>query len=275
MFIGKKKDNKYVHYYFLGIRIWKKRRNKTEKLYIEMVNSFHKLYTMLQNMRTTDLFAQIHHPDVFGKYKDIHSGQDIVIVGAGPTLDKYTPIPGALHIGVNRTYQCEKLKLDYLFVQDGGPVTEAPELTNYRKGECRKFFGIHPIKEVMQFSDSFVKENEAERYYFIKTDPTDAYLTLPLDLAHQPLACSYSVITCAFQFALWCRPRRIYIVGCDCANNGYFQGDCGICKQFLPSDGLQLEWALLADFAKRYYRDVEIISINPVGLKGLFKDQTM
>ena len=31
-------------------------------------------------------------------------------------------------------------------------------------------------------------------------------------------------------------------------------------------------WKKLNFFANRYYPDTEIISINPVGLKGIFKD---
>lgn len=45
-----------------------------------------------------------------------------------------------------------------------------------------------------------------------------------------------------------------------------------ICAQCLPTDELRQEWKCLAEFAKRCYRDIEIISINPVGLRGLFKD---
>ena len=31
-------------------------------------------------------------------------------------------------------------------------------------------------------------------------------------------------------------------------------------------------WLKLRDFIKAFYPDIEIVSINPVGLKGLFKD---
>ena len=33
-----------------------------------------------------------------------------------------------------------------------------------------------------------------------------------------------------------------------------------------------LFWSQLKDFAACYYPDVEIISVNPVGLRGIFKD---
>ena len=35
---------------------------------------------------------------------------------------------------------------------------------------------------------------------------------------------------------------------------------------------MRVSYARLKTFADQYYPDTEIISINPVGLKGLFKD---
>ena len=32
-------------------------------------------------------------------------------------------------------------------------------------------------------------------------------------------------------------------------------------------------WKRMKEFAETYYPDTEIISINPVGLKGVFKDE--
>ena len=32
-------------------------------------------------------------------------------------------------------------------------------------------------------------------------------------------------------------------------------------------------WKKLAEFAEANYPDIEIVSINPVGLKGVFQDQ--
>lgn len=293
-FIGKIKDDKSVRYFLFWIPVWRKKRSGMLKSIMEQKAATARLLDMVQqvvdkqsqlmgelgklretvcNMRTYDLYARFQHPAVFEKYKGIYSGQDMVIVGAGPTLDAYTPIPGAIHVGVNRTYQCRKLELDYLFAQDGGPVTEVPELTNYRKGECKRFFGVHPHPAVTQISDAFVEANAAERYYFVMADSAEVdHYYVPLDLAHQPLSCAHSVITCAFQFALWCHPRRIYLVGCDCSSAGYFKGDSGVCAQWLYTNGLQREWQRMAEFAKRHYRDIEIISINPVGLRGMFKD---
>lgn len=249
-------------------------RDFTEWSQLTIHNHFDKLYTSIQNIRSVDLYARLHHPETFLKYKGLHKGKDIVVVGAGPTLNDYEPIAEAIHIGVNRTYLNKKLELDYLFMQDGGPTNETDDLIHYRKGKCRKFFGVHPISSIGLISETYAAANEAERYYFYNPHPLDSYINPPVDLATQPLTSSFTTVIPAFEFALWCHPRRIYIVGCDCSQAGYFAEDSHL-HQALLVDGVIQEWKRMAEFAKRHYPDVEIVSVNPVGLKGLFKDMVM
>lgn len=69
------------------------------------------------------------------------------------------------------------------------------------------------------------------------------------------------------------RPRRIYIVGTDCSGKGH----CECVKSSETSVEVDFSylikpWKKLKDFAMDYYPDVEVISVNPVGLKGLFTD---
>ena len=44
-------------------------------------------------------------------------------------------------------------------------------------------------------------------------------------------------------------------------------------KLAVSSDRVIQKWMDLKAFAKAFYPDVEIISVNPVGLKGIFKDE--
>ena len=68
-------------------------------------------------------------------------------------------------------------------------------------------------------------------------------------------------------FALWTNPKKIYLVGCDCSG-GYFDD-----LKFKISRGKLIKsWKKVGRFAKLNYPDTEIISVNPIGLKGLFKD---
>ena len=98
------------------------------------------------------------------------------------------------------------------------------------------------------------------------------------DISTNPLCCYWSIVFPAIQFALWTNAKRIYIVGCDCNQNGYFDNKI---QQFPILNGNKLDfnyqgvitgWKKLKEFKYMYYTETEIISVNPVGLKGLFKD---
>lgn len=227
-------------------------------------------FVELETIKNTWIPAMATHSQVFSPYKGCHRGQDIVITAAGPTLDNYQPIPGAIHIGVNRVFLNPRLQLDYLFCIDY-PRLDKELLINYRKNECQKFFGMHHHQS-NSIPIHIVESCNAKLFYFELASPHIPHKLVPYDIAHTPLLLWASVVSAAFQFALWCRPKRIFLVGCDCSSNGYFKGDTSGVKQFLPTDDLKAEWQRLARFAKKIYPDTEIISINPVGLKGLFRD---
>ena len=84
----------------------------------------------------------------------------------------------------------------------------------------------------------------------------------------------------ALQFILYTNPRRIYIVGCDSVPSGHFnsQGEddnekerqIALQKRF--HEGMYNDWLKFKKFTQVYYPETEIISVNPIKLKGLFKD---
>ena len=84
-----------------------------------------------------------------------------------------------------------------------------------------------------------------------------------------PLPDFTSVVFSAVGYALWTTPKKIYIVGADCS-----EGHASSLKINYSSNLSRLieYWKELKNFASWYYPDIEIISVNPVGLKGLFKD---
>ncbi|MBO6281213.1 MAG: hypothetical protein J6N49_01640 [Alphaproteobacteria bacterium] len=92
------------------------------------------------------------------------------------------------------------------------------------------------------------------------------------DLSTTALGCGGTVVLPALQFALWTHPKRIYLVGCDTTTSGYFDNK-KINGNFLVPNELVKKYSEFANFAQQYYPDVEIISINPVGLKGIFNDE--
>ena len=226
--------------------------------------------------RALSLPAASLHQEVFPKYRGINAGKELVIVGAGPTLDDYAPIPGAVHVGVNKTFLCEKLSLDYLFIQDYfEDIQDAADA--YRPGLCKKFYGYHPDPRVRGVPAASAERANAERYFFEDIPVNDpSPFPFPPDIARAALGTFSSIIFPALQFALWTRPKRIYLVGCDCSSLGYCSGilDKTAAQTKFPLDVERLlyGWTKMKEFIEKLYPEVEIVSVNPVGLKGWFRD---
>lgn len=211
------------------------------------------------------------HYKTFGKYKNIYSNQDLAIIATGPSLQKYKPISNTINIGINGAVKSE-INLDYFFSIDSDGVAKvAQELS--KKENIVKFFGIlpnHPygLKESNTkntISESTVLKYNANKFYVYSKRPI-----LPThfntDIDSTWLVDGGSSTFSAMQFALFTNPKRIYLVGCDCSS-GYFDGKGG--NDATPFIKV---WKELKKFADIYYPETEIISVNPVGLKGLFTD---
>ncbi len=216
--------------------------------------------------------AAVKHPEIFGKYKGIHRGQDVAIVATGPTLDDYVPIPGVIHIGVNRSFQATHIPLDYLFAIDDLHV-DVDSIANYRPDSCKKFMAYNVMEANRMSPEHVLEACNAERFYFEMGLVHTPWQRIPVDISCSPFLAYESVVTVAFQFALWTRPRRIYLIGCDCSLGGYFQQEKSDVPQFIQVGAVWQSWNKMKDFAAHVHSDVEIVSINPVGLKGLFTDK--
>lgn len=214
--------------------------------------------------------VHLYNKNAFSEYRNVFKDKVVVVVGAGPTLNKYKPIPNAIHIGTNRVHQNKNLKLDFLFRQD---------FKNFDK----EIFDCDVTKFIGNFCDwkldmcpqsVFNKLTNARK--FIINNYSDY---IPVDIDVSPLWHGGSVIYSAMQFALWTNPKRIYLVGCDCAGQvdslhwNHFDDGKDNSHNLVPIKVLVDNWKMLAQFIEYMYPDVEIISINPVGLKGLFKDE--
>ena len=62
----------------------------------------------------------------------------------------------------------------------------------------------------------------------------------------------------ALQWIMFTNPKKLYLVGCDCS---------GAYKDFHL-----YSWVKFKEFVSHNNPDLEIISVNPVSLKGFFKD---
>ena len=258
-------DKYYKKYYILGIKIYKKAIILPSNDIIEIITNNLNRYLIASNL----------HQKTFLPYKNKHYMQDVVLVGAGPSLHNYIPLKNVYHLGLNRVFEYSKIHFDYLF------TTNKTGLEDYEQGfinypNCDKFIGDEYGNQFFQISESFLNKANAKR--FINTAGlVNKKLALFLDT--EPLYASSTVSIQAMQFLLYTNPKRIYLVGIDCSvsNSGHFIGktsEIAQNREDLVNNDLKAieDWKNLKRFAQIYYPDTEIISINPVGLKGLFKE---
>lgn len=231
----------------------------------------------ISRVQQFNLSTYAMHQNAFPQFKNKHNGQDVVVVACGPTAKDYQPVKDAIHIGVNRATHLPQVSLDYLFVMDANDKRKTNQMSDYndyRPDKCIKFYGISGDfidNKLFVPSESDTIKANAIRFR------TDNLIGLRItnngrflyDISTQPLTDCGSVVFSALQFALWTNPRRLFLVGCDCTATGHFNssGD----KTGLPPT-IRNSYSKLKDFAEAYYPNTEIISVNPVGLKGMFKD---
>lgn len=262
----------------LGFKINIKNNSKflIDEIHNEIYSLKNYIDSSFEHNARTDISVAKAHSDIFPQFKNINKGKEVVIVACGPTLNYYEPIKNAIHIGVNRAYKKENLKLDYLFWIDARQNAKEcfKELEKY---DFVKFFGRHcnlecdpilhtfPEKETPQIAEIYADNNKAYKFY--SNFPRD---NIYLDIENNPLMDFGSITFPAIHFALYTHPSKIYLVGCDCSNLGHFNS-----QEQLPWNLQKIKegYLKLKTFAQIYYPDIEIISINPIGLKGLFKEQ--
>lgn len=211
------------------------------------------------------------HQKTFPKYKNSLRDWDVVIVATGqtaqfaPSLSSFTRMK---YVAVNRAITWDKYHFDYCFMQDW--VAVRGYISKIFDYGCTNFFGqiiFPPEDRVFNIPDHIAQRAHAERYHLIAGwGGVPAYHEIDCF----PLPSWGSVTHSALAFLLYTNPRRIYLVGCDTAQTGYF--DKRVKQQQFKIECVKSGYYHLKNIRDTYYPDTEIISINPVGLKGLFHD---
>ena len=169
---------------------------------------------------------------------------------------------------MNASFLKEDLTLEYYFTVHY--VREwAEKLKEY---DFIKFFDINrKFNSADQFPEHVIEENNGRRFFSMSYVPGTQVHT---DIAYYPLMGYGSIIFRAIHFALYTRPKTLFLVGCDCAANGHFDETSDQLAHL--TDIYVSEWLEgfrnVKKFASLHYPDTEIVSVNPVGLKGWFRD---
>lgn len=226
--------------------------------------------------------ASICNRETFLPLKNICKGMEIAVCGAGPSLTYYQPIDGVTHLALNRALLCEKVKFDYFFANDWlGINFFKDKIVEY---DCKKYLGFQGgIDSIYEIPESFRIEAGAMKYY------TDTYISpnqisskLVVDIDKRPISNTYNMGLQVMQVALYMNPSRIYLVGIDASSNGHFtKGGLSeknedkyhdYLRKYIDIENVRDKWLELKQFRDTFYPETEIVSVNPIGLKGLFTD---
>ena len=199
------------------------------------------------------------------KYRGIYEGRDILIVGGGASLDKFQQINNTVNIGINRAFKIQNIDFDYLFAQDNFPLREDIEaFISYKPETCKKMIGYMTKDAPFRYRQSDYARIKNREMFVINNIEM---LECPHDITLEPLADLCGTVFTALQFALLTNPKRIILAGFDCNTGHFFDED----KKLDLSWQLR-SWLMFKEHVDRYYEQVEIISLNPINLKGLFND---
>ena len=228
-----------------------------------------KIYELGQRIDKQNEICEVN-TKAFGEYRNAFRGKDVVIVGTGATLKHYKPIKDAIHIGLNYAWKHNDISFDYLFSHDAGGRNKSIPFEDSIQ------FGFANIKDRIFIGKLFEKAFGYSEEVSLLRDNVFRYFVgsnamgqpIYQDICKHELTDFYSIYSAALQFAFFTYPKRIYLAGCDCAHTGHFY-DKGAPFIFW---GMKVGYARMKMFAKVHYPDTEIVSINPVGLRGLFSD---
>lgn len=224
--------------------------------------------------------------ETFLPYKNYCKGEKkIVICGAGPSLQHYIPIEDAIHIAVNRAFMYEKVAYDFIFAQDYEGINMVEdELINYRPEKCVKFLAQTESGEIKAIPESVAISCNAKRFICDYYMFGDGFLSRPVaDIASRAIGGMPNVGMSVIQLALYMNPSELYIVGCDMTGTHHIKGNMSshdLAREKNQYDKywkneynrLINKWHEIKKFADKNYPNTRIISVNPVGLKGMFED---
>ncbi len=209
-------------------------------------------------------------------------GKTIVICGAGPSLNKYSPIEGAVHIALNRAILKKEIRFDYMVSVDYTAISGIKEQI-YEAKDMIKIFGTVKGPDESLIPEELYQMNKVIR--FDVSDDIDSHLfhgELTADISSSPLRYYQSVAVTALQIALYMKPEKIYLAGLDFSDEGYFTIESEFeekadrhrmwIKDHWKKDDIFEFWKYVSKFAHSNYPEIEIVSINPVSLKGIFED---
>lgn len=161
--------------------------------------------------------------------------------------------------------------MDYYFIGDGGNESRGyysdPEAYIKYKASLQKFCRQPPLPRRSTYR-TLPLDLDSFEYFTPTREAWDSASPFGVKEINDVGTISLEI----FQFALLCGFTTIYLVGQDC---NYAQGSFFSKVDKSTQDWgkmMSSMWVKCKHFIDSHYPNVDVISVNPVGLKGLFTD---
>lgn len=193
-------------------------------------------------------------------YKDIHKDKEAVIMATGNSIKNYIPVIGEdkVFLGLNKIYYYPDLLniSKYYFFGSGYEIEFEHKINvDLISDKIQKFASVYRDGNVTSLGNIY-PENAQK----INAIPFECGLINFTDNISDYKMLGHSIVFPALQFLLYTGVKKISIVGCDISG---FQSD---------EQQLFEWWNKFREWVKIAYPNVEIVCVNPIGLKGMFKD---
>lgn len=235
-------------------------------------------------IREQNEISEVNHK-AFEEYKNKFRDREIALIATGPSLKEYVPIKGVINIGVNFACKRKDISFDYLFFQDYlSYILELKRDENINElniafNNAEKVFIGSPTMRTTFYTgrefpyDFSSRSSNISRYIF--SSPYEGDAPIFADICNHPLFGLDSIVFPAVQFSLFTGVKKIYLIGCDTKSTGHFYDIDMIPYERMNLQRMRLGWLRIKRFVEQFYPETEIVSVNPVGLKGLFRDVYM
>lgn len=229
----------------------------------------------------------------FSKFKNIYSKEKCILMGSGESLNKFIPKLNNLHnyyrVGVNGVilhHEIRKLLDIYIWAGDidtpchpqpmANKIIESSLLLNKKVTKFCCCYTNNSLYYPGFPEPTQIEPNIAEKYGFHIYNQTAPKQWNP-DICKYGLDCN-SVAFQALQILLFMGFEEIILVGFDCGigKHSYsymYENDvCDWSSDKGFNDVLIELWLEFKDFVKRYYPNVSLKVVNPLGLTTIFEE---
>lgn len=239
--------------------------------------------------------SAIQNKYIFGEFKNAFAGKTIVLVAGGSTVTDFVPIKDAIYIGVNgvavgasKLKNFEHIKFDFMFMHHRLSSIKYKQMSTmlHKKSivfysQYGFFYDTFPAIKLRGFDTREYFSHAGENWRLqSEKDFVRGIREFCFDITKAPPFVINTVVNAAFHFSLFSGAKKIYLVGCDSIMNFtsldkvHFYSYSKVVERYSNrikyNITFNLSWKFFKEIADKYCPDTEIISINPVGLKGLF-----